>query len=49
VIVACDVTTTFVDAAEIFAPQKGATPAQVARTAGGRAGALGEIYIETTA
>jgi len=30
VLVACDVTTTFVDAAEAFAPQKGATPAQVA-------------------
>jgi glycerate kinase len=29
-VVACDVTTTFVDAAEVFAPQKGATPAQVA-------------------
>jgi glycerate kinase len=29
-VVACDVTTTFVDAAEHFAPQKGATPAQVA-------------------
>lgn len=29
-IVACDVTTTFVDAAEAFAPQKGASPAQVA-------------------
>lgn len=29
-IVACDVTTTFVDAATEFAPQKGATPAQVA-------------------
>jgi glycerate kinase len=29
-IVACDVTTKFVDAAEEFAPQKGATPAQVA-------------------
>ncbi|MBV8305325.1 MAG: glycerate kinase, partial [Acidimicrobiia bacterium] len=28
--VACDVETTFVDAAEAFAPQKGATPAQVA-------------------
>lgn len=28
-VVACDVTTTFVDAAEVFAPQKGATPAQV--------------------
>jgi len=30
VVVACDVTTLFVDAAERFAPQKGATPAQVA-------------------
>src|SRR5213078_972158 len=30
VVVACDVTTRFVDAAEQFAPQKGATPAQVA-------------------
>jgi glycerate kinase len=29
-IVACDVRTTFVDAAEVFAPQKGASPAQVA-------------------
>jgi glycerate 2-kinase len=29
-IVACDVTTKFVDAAEVFAPQKGGTPAQVA-------------------
>lgn len=28
-IVACDVTTTFVDAAAVFAPQKGASPAQV--------------------
>ena len=28
--VACDVRTRFVDAAEVFAPQKGATPAQVA-------------------
>jgi glycerate kinase len=28
--VACDVETLFVDAAEVFAPQKGATPAQVA-------------------
>jgi glycerate 2-kinase len=28
-VVACDVRTTFVDAAEIFAPQKGASPAQV--------------------
>ena len=30
VVVACDVETLFVDAAEVFAPQKGATPAQVA-------------------
>jgi glycerate kinase len=29
-VVACDVRTTFVDAAEVFAPQKGASPAQVA-------------------
>lgn len=28
-LVACDVTTRFVDAARVFAPQKGATPAQV--------------------
>lgn len=28
-LVACDVTTGFVDAAEVFAPQKGASPAQV--------------------
>jgi glycerate kinase len=30
VVVACDVETLFVDAAAVFAPQKGATPAQVA-------------------
>jgi len=29
-VVACDVRTSFVDAADVFAPQKGATPAQVA-------------------
>ena len=28
-LVACDVRTTFIEAAEVFAPQKGATPAQV--------------------
>lgn len=28
-LVACDVTTTFVDAADVFGPQKGATPTQV--------------------
>ena len=33
-VVACDVTTRFTDAARVFGPQKGATPAQV--------GALGE-------
>lgn len=32
--VACDVTTRFVDAAAVFGPQKGATPAQVALLAG---------------
>jgi glycerate kinase len=30
VVVACDVDTLFIDAAEVFAPQKGASPAQVA-------------------
>jgi glycerate kinase len=30
IVVACDVETLFVDAAEVFAPEKGATPAQVA-------------------
>ena len=29
-LVACDVRTTFIDAAEVFAPQKGASPSQVA-------------------
>lgn len=29
IVVACDVTTRFLDAAEVFAPQKGATPSQV--------------------
>jgi glycerate kinase len=29
IVVACDVRTTFVDAADLFAPQKGASPAQV--------------------
>jgi len=33
-LVACDVTTTFSDAAEVFAPQKGASPAQVAMLTG---------------
>lgn len=33
-LIACDVTTTFVDAAAVFAPQKGASPAQVKLLAG---------------
>ncbi len=33
-LVACDVTTRFVDAASVFAPQKGASPAQVAMLTG---------------
>ncbi|MFT3852469.1 MAG: glycerate kinase [Ilumatobacteraceae bacterium] len=42
-LVACDVTTRFVDAAEVFAPQKGATPAQV-RLLGGRLERVAQIY-----
>jgi glycerate kinase len=45
VVVACDVMTTFVDAAEVFAPQKGATPAQVALLRR-RLERLAEIYVE---
>jgi glycerate kinase len=45
VIVACDVTTTFVDAAEVFAPQKGATAAQVALLRR-RLERLAEVYLE---
>jgi glycerate kinase len=44
-IVACDVTTRFVDAAEDFAPQKGATPAQVALL-GRRLERLAQVYEE---
>ena len=42
--VACDVTTRFVDAAEVFAPQKGATPAQVALLRR-RLQRLAEVYV----
>lgn len=42
-LVACDVTTTFVDAAEVFAPQKGATPAQV-RMLTGRLERVAQMY-----
>lgn len=42
-VVACDVTTPFRQAAEVFGPQKGATPAQVA-TLGERLAELAERY-----
>ena len=42
-LVACDVDTLFVDAAEVFAPQKGATPAQV-RLLTGRLERLAQVY-----
>ncbi len=45
-IVACDVRTTFVDAAEAFAPQKGATPAQV-ELLRRRLERLAQVYEET--
>ena len=44
-LVACDVTTTFVDAAEVFGPQKGATAAQV-RMLTGRLERLADQYVE---
>lgn len=44
-VVACDVTTTFVDAAEEFAPQKGATPTQVALLRR-RLERLAQMYLE---
>jgi glycerate 2-kinase len=44
VLVACDVTTCFVDAAAMFAPQKGATPAQVALLRR-RLERLAEVYV----
>ncbi|MFM9133406.1 MAG: glycerate kinase [Actinomycetota bacterium] len=42
-LVACDVDTLFVDAAEVFAPQKGASPAQV-RLLRGRLERLSQLY-----
>ncbi|MCX6540946.1 MAG: glycerate kinase, partial [Actinobacteria bacterium] len=42
-LVACDVTTTFVAAAEVFAPQKGATPSQVNMLTG-RLERLAQMY-----
>ena len=45
-LVACDVRTAFVDAAAVFAPQKGATPAQV-RLLEGRLRRLVEMYADT--
>lgn len=42
-LVACDVTTRFVDAAPVFAPQKGASPAQV-RMLQGRLERLVQVY-----
>lgn len=44
-VVACDVTTTFVDAAEEFAPQKGASPPQVALLRR-RLERLAQLYLE---
>ena len=44
-IVACDVRTTFVAAADVFAPQKGATPAQV-EFLRRRLERLAEVYLE---
>jgi len=43
-VVACDVRTRFVDAARIFGPQKGATPAQV-RLLTGRLERLADVYV----
>jgi len=42
-LVACDVRTGFLDAAEVFAPQKGATPAQV-KLLGRRLDRLAQVY-----
>ncbi len=44
-LVACDVETRFLDAARVFAPQKGATPAQVDML-GGRLERLAQMYQE---
>lgn len=45
-LVACDVTTAFTDAARVFGPQKGATPAQV-RLLTNRLEQLAQRYLET--
>lgn len=42
-LVACDVTTRFIDAAEVFGPQKGATPAEV-KLLTGRLQRLAQMY-----
>ena len=44
-VVACDVTTRFLDAAEVFAPQKGATPSQV-ELLRRRLERLAQVYVE---
>lgn len=44
-LIACDVTTRFVDAASVFAPQKGATPSQI-RLLTGRLERLVQMYKE---
>lgn len=44
-LVACDVTTTFTDAAIIFGPQKGASPAQV-KMLTGRLDRLAQMFVE---
>jgi glycerate kinase len=44
-VVACDVRTTFVDAATVFAPQKGASPAQV-KLLVGRLERLAQVYLD---
>lgn len=45
IVVACDVRTTFVDAAPVFAPQKGASAAQV-RLLAGRLERLAQVYLD---
>lgn len=44
-LVACDVSTTFIDAARVFGPQKGATPAQVGMLTG-RLERLAQMYLQ---
>ena len=46
-LIACDVTTHFVDAASVFAPQKGATPSQI-RLLTGRLERLVQMYKDNT-